>query len=812
MNIAMRTFFQDLGYGFRTLMNSPGFTVVALITLTLGIGANTAIFSVVNAVLLQSLPFRDPGKLTMIWEDVSKDGFPANTPAPANYAEWKRQDQIFSGVAALKWQVSNLTGDGEPEKLEGERVSYNLLSVLGVQPVMGRGFTPDEDREGGHKVVLISNGLWKRRFASDPHIVGQSIRLDNVPHTVIGVMPAGFSFPQKGTEVWTPIAFSPAELAVHTSHYLKVVARLRDGVSPEQANAELKLVRDNMAKQYPDSMRIIDRFYVEPLQDAYTRDVRRGLIVLLIAVGCILLIACANMANLLLSRSTGRYRELAVRTALGANRWRIVRQLLTESVLLALAGGALALILAEWCFAFLKNLVPADLSQTVVLTLDWRVLGFTAAASLAASILFGLAPALQAARVDLNDILKEGGRSGIGTRRTRLRNVLVVSEVALSLVLLVGSILLIRSFSNLRGLDPGFRAGNVLTMRINASTTKYGDFEKRTQFFEEVLTRLRTLPAVQNAGMTSALPLTWKGGTNSFERENRPQQEGETMDACDRVVSPGYFEAMRIPLIRGRSFNEGDGEHSMPVAIINETMAKTYWPGGDALGRRMRMDMRDSKGPWVTIVGVSHDVRQMGLDQPVKAEMYFPMTQSGYNWMIPRDVVIRTASDPLRLASAARQAVWSIDPEQPVSNVQTLNELLDDEVQNRRVQVTLLGALAGLAILLACVGIYGVLSYSVAARTQEIGVRVALGADSGNIWLAVARQGLVLTGVGLVTGLLLAISLTRLLSSLLFGITPNDVVTYFLASLLFAVVGVLACSIPAYRASRVDPMVALRYE
>ena len=810
----MAALLQDIRFGLRTLLKSPGFTAVALLTLTLGIGVNTAIFSVVNAVLLRALPFRDPDRLVMVWEDATKTGFPRDTPAPANYNDWKAQKQIFDDTAAVAWQVSNLTGDGEPEKLEGQRASRNLFSVLGVQPVLGRVFTEDEDKPGSD-VVLISYGLWKRRFGADPKLVGRTILLDGEKRTVVGIMPSGFSFPptdftsEKGTDIWMPAAFTPRELARRNSHYLEVVARLRPGVSIEQANAGLSVLHKRLLAQFPDDEAFIERFLAEPLQVSYTRDVRRGLVVLLVAVGCILLIACANIANLMLSRATGRSREFAVRTAIGAGRWRIVRQLLTESLMMSLAGCVLGLLLAEWCFVFLKNLVPQDLSQTVRLDLDWRVLGFAAFASIVSTVLFGLAPAIQASRLDLNDVLKEGGRSGIGSHRRGLRNALVVAEVALSLVLLIGAMLLIRSFANLRGFDPGFRADHVLSMRLNIARTKYGEFDKRSEFFDRILERVRALPGVKSAGLTSALPLTWKGGTNGFTAEGRPARKGEIHDAADRVISPGYFDAMRIRMISGRPFDEGDREHSLPVGIINETMARQFWPNEDPIGKRFRFS---DKGPWSTIVGVSGDVRQMGLDEPVKAEMYFPYWQGKDNWMVPRDLVIRTSGDPLLLAGTVRQAIWQVDRDQPISNIQTLDDLLDNEVAPRRVQVTMLGAFAALALALACIGIYGVLSYAVAARTQEIGVRVALGAASKDIWRSVAGQGMALAGLGIAIGIAVASILTRLLSSLLFGVSPGDPPTYAGAALVFAFVALLASYIPAHRASRVDPMVALRYE
>lgn len=810
----MTTLIQDIRYTIRTLLKSPGFTAVAMLTLMLGIGVNTAIFSVVNAVLLRTLPFRDPDRLVMVWEDSSKNGFPHDTPAAGSYSDWKAQTQIFEDMAAVAWRVVNLTGDGEPEKLEGERATHNLFSVLGVQPAVGRVFTADEDKPGS-SVVLISYGLWKRRFGADPKLIGRTILLDGEKKTVIGVTPSGFSFPPSdftsdvGIDVWMPAGFTARQLANRGSHYLEVVGRLRSGVTVDQANAGLKLLYRKVTAQYPDEAAYVDGFVAEPLQVSYTRDVRRGLVVLLVAVGFILLIACANIANLMLSRAAGRSREFAVRTALGAKRGRVIRQLMTESLLLAGAGGVLGLLLSQWCFVFLKNLVPPDLSQTVHLDFDWRVLGFATLISVASSVFFGLAPAVQATRLDLNEILKEGARGGVGSRRRGLRNALVVSEVALSLMLLIGATLLIRSFANLRGFDPGFRADHVLSMRLNIAQTKYGDFHKRSEFLDRILERVRALPGVKGAAFTSALPLTWKGGTNGFAVEGRPVQRGENLDAADRVVSAGYFEAMGIQMVRGRPFDARDGENSMPVSVINSTMARQFWPNQDPIGNRFKFDAR---GPWITIVGVSHDVHQMGLNVPVKAEMYFPYWQAKDNWMVPRDLVVRTSGDPMSLAGTVRRAVWQIDNDQPISNVQTLDHLLDEEVSQRRVQVTLLGAFFALALVLACVGIYGVLSYAVAARIQEIGVRVALGAASRDIRRAVIGQGLALAGLGMAIGVAGGAIATRLLSSLLFGVSASDPWAYLGAAAAFSLVTLLASYVPAHRASRVDPIVALRYE
>jgi putative ABC transport system permease protein len=817
----MLTFIHDLRYGLRLLARSPGFTAIALLTLALGVGATAAIFSVVDAVLLRELPYRDPQRLVSVFEDASEAGFPRNAPAAGNYADWKAQTQIFEDVAAAaeggSWHAFSLTGEtggdvGDPEKLEGASVTQNLFSVLGAWPALGRVFTPEEDRPGPTQVVLISHGLWKRRFGGDHSLVGREIVLNGRGYSVVGVMPAGFAFPSQNVDLWTPMAFTSQQLALRGVHDLEVVARLQPGITLAKANMELRALCKRLAGAYPDTNAGIRRFFAEPLQDTYTQGARTGLIVLLAAVGFILLIACANIANLLLARATGRQREIAVRAALGAARSRIVRQMLTESMLLAAGGGALGILLANWWFNFLKNLIPEGLSRTVSLALDGRVLAFAVAISLGSSLLFGMAPALQVFRIDLDGVLKEGGRGNSGRRRGVLRNLLVIGEVALSLMLLVGSGLLLESFAKLRGLDPGFRADHVLTVRVEPPITKYGGFTRRSEFLERVLERVRSIPGVVSAGFTSALPLTWQGGTGSFTPEGLARRPDVTWDANNRVVSPGYFEAMRIPLRGGRLFQDSDGPDAPPVVIINETMARKFFANKNPIGNRLKFGGPEEKWPWRTIVGIVGDVRQMRLNEPPRQEMYFAYWQTKENWMIPRDLAIHSSGAPLGLVGAVRRAVWSIDKDQPVSNIMTLDDLLDHEVAQRRVQATLLGEFAVLALILACIGIYGLLSYLVSQRTPEIGMRVALGASASDVFRTVAGEGMTLAGLGIVAGLVGALTLSRLLGSLLFGVSAVDPLTYAGAIMLFGMVALLACYIPARRAARVDPMVTLRYE
>jgi putative ABC transport system permease protein len=807
----MGAFLQDARYGLRMLRKSPGFTAVAVIVLALGIGANTAIFSLVDAVLLRPMPFPEPDRLVMVWEDFSRMGFPENTPAPANFVDWKKQNHVFSGMAAMASRTYNLTGDGDPEKVEGYATEWSTFPLLGVNAALGRTFLPEEDRPEGRKVVVISHGLWQRRFASDRGLVGRDLQINGEKYTVIGVMPAGFHFPTRESEVWTPLAFTDQEWARRGAHFLRVIARLKPGISLEQARADMSVIGLRLEKEYPgNNFQMGVR--VTPLHEQYVGRLKNGLIVLMVAVACVLLIACANIANLLLARTAGRTREMAVRTALGAGGLRVARQLLTENLLLAALGGALGVILALWSFDVLKLLVPAELSQAVPLRLDFRVLAVTVGATLLTGLLFGLAPVLQARRMDLNDALKTGGARGGFGGRSGMRNALVMMEVALALVLLIGAVLLIRSFANLRGVDTGFQTKDVLTFRLVLQDSKYPDGAKRAAFFDRVLEKLQSLPGVQDVGFTSALPLVWKGGSSTFSVEGRPKSaDNLPYDANNRVVSPGFMRVMEMRLRAGRFFEESDGQEAPRVAIINETMARMYFPAGNAIGQRIKFGIYSSTNPWIRIAGVVADVKQMGLDVPARPEMYFPYRQAFDNWMVPRDVVIR-ADNAISLASAARQRVWEVDRNQPVSNIATLDDILDEEVQGRRMQTLLLGAFSGLALLLACIGLYGVLSFLVSQRTQEIGVRMALGAQPSDILSNVAGKGLALTGAGVAVGLVIAFLSTRLLKSMLFGISAWDPLTFFGVPALLVLVSLAACYMPARRAMQVDPMTTLRNE
>jgi putative ABC transport system permease protein len=800
----------------RGLWKNPGFSAVAVLSLALGIGANTAIFSVINAVLLRPLPYHEPERLVMVWEDASFAGFPQNTPAPANYADWKSQNQTLEDMAALAQRSFNLTGDGEPERLDAYAVTANFFPLLGVKPALGRSFLAEEDKPDTNKVVMLSYKVWQQRYGGDRSVVGRDLLLNGEKYNVVGVAPAGFQFLESEIGLWVPIRFTQQELANRGGHYLWVVGRMKPGVTLEQANADIKTVMSRIARDHQGNAGRIGA-YVMSMRDQLAGDSRRPLIVLLVAVGFVLLIACANIANLLLSRAASRSREIAVRSALGAGRMRIVRQLLTESLLLSFAGAIVGLLFATWSFSFLQQLIPPGLELSTNLNIDLRILGFTLLVSLGAGLIFGLAPALQASKVDLNEALKQsGGRAGLGGGN-KLRSAMVVAEVAMSLVLLVGAGLLIQTFFKMLNQYSGLQSENVLLMRTNLPRGKYNDSPKRAAFYDQVLERVKSLPGVVSAGYTMSVPLDWKGGTSGFWIEGRTAEQalaqGLSYDANHRQVSADYLKTMGIPLLRGRHLAESDNERSMPVVMINETMARQYWPGEDAVGKRFKLGDPDSPEPWRTIVGVVADVRQMGMDEPVKSEMYLPYRQmTTHSFFAPRDLVVRTSADPMSVIAAARREIHAVDPDQPVSNIRTMEEVLGKEIGQRRLGMTLVAIFAGLALLLASLGIYGVLSYFVVQHTREIGVRMALGAARRDVLGLVMKKGMSLTLAGVGIGLSAAFALTRLMSSLLYEVSAVDPATFAGVAALLTLIALLACYIPARRAMKVDPMIALRYE
>jgi len=811
-------FVRDARLALRLLIKRPSFTAVAILTFALGIGATTAMFCVVDTVLLRPLPYREPGRLVSFFSVIR--GFARNLPAPGDYAYWRTEKNIFEGVAADDSRSYTLTGDGdEAQQLGVEAVSPDLFPLLGVTPLRGRVFGPAEDKPGADHVVLISYRLWKGRFGGDPSLVGRSILLNGEKWIVDGVMRPDFSFPFATTEAWIPINLTPEQLNDLGDHYLnEVVGRLRPGVTAEQANAALVLVGQRMAREHPvpSGGGPKERFFVEPLRVTYTRNARTGLLLLMAAVTFILLIACANVAGLLLSRVEQRQQEIVMRAALGAGRSRIFAQLLTESAVLATAGCVLGVLFAESSLGFLKALIPADLVQSAPLNVDFRVLCFLAIVLLVSTLFFGSAPGVRALRLDLNEALKQAPTRTLTTPRPRLGEVFVVAEVALSIILLIGAGLLLESFWKLYFLDPGFQSDHVLTLSLSTPTTeRFVGFNQRSQMFDRILERVRTSPGVTSAAFTSAAPLSLTDagmiGTMPFIPEGAVLQNGVER-AQDRVITPDYFKVLRISLDRGRFFDENDGANSQPVAIVNETMARTYWPNQDALDKRFKFAAAATPTPWIRIVGVVRDVRQMGLDRPPEPEMYFPYRQARGNYMVMEDLLVRTSGAVPVLGDTLRHLVASIDPTQPVSSVTSMSERVNQDIAPRRLRAYLLAGLAGIALSLACVGIYGVMTYVVTQRAHEIGIRAALGATPRDIFRSVLGRGVTLTLLGICVGLAGGAASGKLIAGLLFNVKPSDPLTLTAAVVLLAGVAILACYVPARRATGIDPMVALRSE
>ncbi|HEY6230970.1 MAG TPA: ABC transporter permease [Pyrinomonadaceae bacterium] len=802
---------QDLRYGFRTLLKNPGFTAIAVIALALGIGANSAIFSVVNTVLLRPLPYKDSDRLVMVWEDATKHGYPRDTPAAANYIDWRTQNHVFEDMGAVADLSANLTGAGDPERIEGSRANASVFSVLGVAPQIGRAFSPDEDQDGANKVVILSNRLWQRRFGADPSLIGKQITLNGQSHTVIGVMPPQFQFPNQDVELWVPMAFTAQQAGNRGGHYLQVVARLKPGVTVQQAQAEMSTIATRLQQQYPQQNTDLGAVVV-PLHEQVVGDIRPALLILLGAVGLVLLIACANVANLLLARAAVRQKEIAVRVAFGASRWRLVRQFLTESVLLSAIGGVFGLLLSIVGIALLTKFIPPNISQVKAITLDARVLGFTLLISLLTGVIFGLVPALQASMFNPNETLKEGGRdSTAGSRGNRIRGFLVIAEVAVSLILLIGAGLLINSFMRLRNVDPGFKSDNLLTMKVVLPPLKYPDLARRSAFYTNLIQHVEALPGVKSAAVTTNLPLYRQGNSTGIEIEGRPAPPpGQEIIIATRVVSPHYLTTMGIPLLKGRQFGPEETEKMPGAVIISETMARRYWPGEDPIGKRLTPGRNAGPDDWFQIIGIAKDVRQFELNADPKPQMYLPYVQADF--FAPRDLVVKTDVDPIGLAATVRRAVWEIDKDQPVSDIRTMDEIAAESVSRQRFSMLLLTIFASVALVLAAVGIYGVMSYSVAQRRSEIGIRMALGAQKRDVLKLTVGQGLKLVLVGVAFGVVGSFALTRLMTSLLFGVGATDPGTFIVISLVLVSVALLANYIPARRATKVDPLAALRYE
>jgi len=745
-----------------------------------------------------------------LWENATHLGFPKDTPSPANFLDWRGQNTVFTGMAAMAQKNFNLTGVGEPERLDGRRVSANLFDLLGVQPRLGRGFLPQEDTPGTH-VVILSDGLWQRRFGSDPRIIGQALNLNGESYSVVGVMPPGVSVPNRGNwkdQLWIPIAF-PAEEAQSRAHYLEVIARIKPGLTLKQAQAEMETIAARLAQQYPETNLRIGTV-VSPLHEEVVGDIRPALLVLLGAVGFVLLIACANVANLLLARAAVRQKEIALRLALGASRSRLTRQFLTESVLLATLGAAVGLIFAVAGLRILKTFIPNTISQAGSIGIDAKVLSFTALVAVITGLIFGLAPAAQAFNFNLNETLNEGGRDAAGgSKGARLRGLLVIAEVAVSFVLLIGAGLLINSFIHLRNLDPGFRADHLLTAKIDLSEVKYPDQERRTPFLDEVLRRVSALPGVQSAAIADNLPLTYNGSSMYIAVEGIPNPPpDQQLDVIYRAVGPGYFSTMGIPLVRGRDFTGQDTAETGNTVVVSEKLIQHFWPGQDPIGKRLKPGDTASDVPWREVIGVVKDVRQNDFIAAPKMQMYMSYRQ--LKDLAPNALVVRTRVEPMSLATPLRNAVWSVDKDQPVSNIDTMEHIVAGAVARQRFSTLLLGIFAALALMLAAVGIYGVMSYSVAQRTREIGIRMALGARRGDVLRMTIKQSLKLVVMGVAIGLVAAFVLTRVMTSLLFGVSATDPTTFVSISLVLMSVAMLASYIPALRATKVDPMVALR--
>jgi putative ABC transport system permease protein len=802
---------QDIRYALRMLAKNPAFTAIAVVALALGIGANTAIFSVVNAVLLRPLPFKHPEQLVMLWENAAHLGFPKDTPSPANFLDWQKQAQSFTGMAAMVERSFNLTGVGEPERLEGRRISANLFDLLGVPALLGRTFVADDDRPGTH-VVLLSHSLWQRRFGSDPGVIGRALTLNGESYTVVGVMPRFVQLPGYATrsdQLWVPIAFPQEEASQRGNHFLEVIARLKPGITLKQAQAEMETIAARLAQQYPVyNMR--RGAVVVPLHEQVVGDIRPALLVLLGAVGFVLLIACANVANLLLARAAVRQKEIALRLALGASRSRLTRQFLTESVLLAMFGAGFGLLLAFAGIRILRTFIPSSISQIQAISIDGTVLIFTALVAVLTGIAFGLAPAIHGSHLNLNDTLKESGRdSAGGAKGHRARGLLVIGEVAISFVLLIGAGLLINSFLHLRKLDPGFRADHLLTMKLDLSEVKYPDRDRRAVFFDDVIGRVRALPGVQTVAIANNLPLTYNGDSMTISVEGLPDPPPDQQtDVIYRVIGPDYFAAMRIPIIRGRDFTDQDKGDSKDVVVISEKTAQHFWPGQDPIGERLKPGSSTSNTPWREVIGIVKDVRQNDLIAPPKMQMYLNYRQLKN---IPANaLVVRTNIDPMSLAGSVRNAIWSVDKDQAVADIDTMDHIVAEAVARQRFSMVLLGFFAAVALLLASVGIYGVMSYSVAQRTREIGIRMALGARRADVLQMTVKAGLKLVCAGMLLGVAAAFILTRVMATLLYGISATDPITFAGISLVLLAVAILASYVPALRATKVDPIVALR--
>jgi putative ABC transport system permease protein len=824
----MTSMLNEVKVALRGLLKSPGFSVIAIATLALAIGATSAVVSLVNALLVRPLSYQNPASLVLIWEQFKTQGLDRIPVSPPEYVDLENGVHSCAQIAAFDYRSFNLGGEGRPERVSGAVVSPTLFSLLGVEPIVGRGFAREEQGEGHDDVVVISERLWKRRFDSDSFLIGKSLLLNGRSYTVIGVMPASFEFPiplfnvrgnqfAERVDLWKPIAFTQNELKNRGDRNYGVIGRLRNGVSAQQAQAELDSLIANWRQQYRDNYRSGESFgaKIYPLQEQVAGEMRTGLAILLGAVGFVLLIACANLATMLLARASVRERELAIRVALGARPWRLLRQMLTESVLLALGGGAAGVIASIWGIEFLKHAGARTVPRLAEVNVDLTVLFVMGIVTIGTGILFGLVPALSSVKPELTEALKEGSRSATaGPRRNQIRNGLVVAEIALALVLLVSAGLLMKSYVRLQNVNPGFNPNNVLTMEISLPQLKYpssGAFylgtETTINFFAEANQRIAKLPGVKASGATTVLPLSGSNNDSSFEIENRITSSGHPVpDEEIRTITPDYFRVLQMPLLQGRFFNDTDTAQSPKVVIINRAFAQKYFPNGDALGKRITLDNLQINPKWATIVGIVSDIRHRGLDVDPEPEYYLAHTQLPVRSMI---LVVRSAEDSRSLTSAIRREIQSIDPDEPVANVRTLDTVISDSVAPRRLAAVLVGVFGAIALLLAAVGTYGVISYLAVQRTHEIGVRMALGAQRRDVLRLLVGHALRLVGIGTVIGLILALFSTRALSSSLYDVGTFDLTTFIFVMLVLSGIALLASYIPALRATRADPMIAL---